>query len=84
MEVLIRSGANIEIESGEIHQNTPLGWAVVAGSVNMVKFLLRQGAEKQDYYFEECQKGLKSEFLEVKPVDLEIYNKILDYLKPYF
>ena len=39
-------GADLEILSGSEHENTPLGWAIVAGHAAMVDGLIERGAQE--------------------------------------
>lgn len=79
-ESLIAGGAAIDQTSGEIHQNTSLGWAVVAGAVEMVELLLKRGAEKKDYFIKDARTGLAGAFREYTVVPLERYQAIIDLL----
>ena len=75
-EYLVERGADIDV-----HAAAGLGWAIVAGSVNLVELLLQRGAEKRDYYEREAEDGVKGAFMEFKNVDLENYDKILTLLR---
>ena len=54
---LLNCKAAIEQESGEIHQNTPMGWAIVAGSVDVAAEFLSHGCELRDYYVRDAKQG---------------------------
>ena len=77
---LLDSGAAIEQESGEIHQNTPLGWAIVAGSVAVAELLLDRGCELRDHYARDAKQGADGAFQEIKIVKRENYEKIAELL----
>jgi ankyrin repeat protein len=62
MEVLLDSGADIEVRSGPMHHNTPLGWAIVGGAVNVVELLLRRGAAVHRFHVEDAEAGVAGEF----------------------
>ncbi len=64
---LIDLGAALEIESGENHRNTPLGWAIVAGSQHVAKVLIDAGAEIRDYYIRTTHEGEAGEFSPFAP-----------------
>ena len=59
LEALLAHGADININSGVSHKNTPLGWAVVAGAVDAVRYLIGRGAEMRDYYLRDCEHGIE-------------------------
>lgn len=71
-------GADIDLRSGSIHDNTPAGWAIVGGSPHVFCFLIDQGAIIQPYFKESIEAGLKGEFLKYKKVPLENYKIMLD------
>jgi ankyrin repeat protein len=78
---LIEAGADIEKESGKIHRNTPLGWAIVAGSINVARRLINQGCAMRTYYKIDAEKGLAGEFKQFKVIPSENYREILRLLK---
>jgi ankyrin repeat protein len=46
--VLLDHGADINILSGRMYNNSPIGWAIVGGSVQVVELLLARGARVTD------------------------------------
>ena len=62
---LLENGADVDRNSGDIHANSPLGWAIVAGSVNVARVLLEFGAQSRDYYLPDCQNGYNGDFAEI-------------------
>lgn len=73
---LLDLGAELECRSGKIHENTPMGWAIVSGSARVVKLFIERGAKLLDYYFDEARKGKAGEFRQFKHVPLERYTEI--------
>lgn len=74
---LAEEGANIDLKSGEIHNNTPAGWAIVAGSCNVFEMLMDRGAEVRDFFLADAQAATKGEFRQFKNVPQENYDRIL-------
>lgn len=62
--VLVECGANVDLPSGKIHENPPVGWAVVNGSANAVEALLEAGVQITDHYLEDAEAGFRGEFRE--------------------
>jgi ankyrin repeat protein len=79
-DALIAAESNIELESGSAHQNPPLGWAITAGSVGVVKRLLAAGANVRDTYREVAMKGAAGEFREYATGELDRYQEIIRIL----
>src|SRR5207253_2403622 len=61
-EVLIDASADMEQRSCPMHQNTPLGWAIVNGSVAAARLLLERGAAIGDWYLKDARRGQAGEF----------------------
>ena len=74
---LLDSGAVIDQESGEIHQSTSMGWAIVAGSPGVAELLLNRGCERRDYYATDAEKALAGAFRQIKSVKKENYQKVV-------
>lgn len=60
--VLLDHGADINRRSGRIHTNEPLGWAAVAGQVEMVDFLLKRGARVEGYHIGDAEAGARRDY----------------------
>ena len=76
-ERLVGAGADINIKSGEIHSNSPAGWAIVAGSADVFCYLMDQGAEVLDFFLPDAQAAVSGEFRQYKSVPQENYDRIL-------
>ena len=74
---LIACGADMNQRSGEIHNNTPAGWAIVAGSADVFDVLLESGAEVLDYFLPDAKAAVAGEFRKYKNVPQENYDRIL-------
>lgn len=79
--VLLDRGADIERSSGPAHHNTPLGWAIVGGSVRVAALLLERGAGLQDWYLEDARAGEGGSFSGIKRVPRENYTRIAALLR---
>lgn len=75
---LLDAGAAIDAESGKIHSNTPMGWAIVAGSLGVAKLLLERGCEVRDYYMKDAQHGIAGDFRQYASPDRENYKRIAE------
>jgi len=62
IEALVRGGANVDLPSGSIHRNPPLGWAIVNGSLEAARALVGAGVELRDYYEADAEAGMRGEF----------------------
>ena len=78
---LIASGADIERKSGQLHKNTPLGWAIVAGATKVVKLLLDSGAKLHNSHMDDAEYCAQGKFQENKKVDPQIYHTIIKLLR---
>ncbi len=76
-EQLLDCGADIDIRSGKIHNNSPAGWAIVAGSDRVFALLMDRGAEKPDWFISDAQAAMAGKFLPYKAVPPENYARIL-------
>lgn len=59
---LVELGADINRPSGPLHRNTPLGWAIVAGSSGVVRVLLELGATVRDFHITDAASGARGAF----------------------
>lgn len=78
---LLERGAQLETESGARHENTPLGWAIVAGAYAMVEFLLQRGAQIRPYYVPHARHGQNGGFREYTDIDAAGYAAIAELLE---
>ncbi len=58
---LIEGGADINAISGDIHNNEPIGWAIVSGASEAVRVLLECGATVTDGHHEDAECGARGE-----------------------
>jgi ankyrin repeat protein len=75
-ERLIANGADINLHSGALHNNSPAGWAIVAGSDRVFQVLMDHGAERLAWFAEDARAALNGEFLKFKAVPRENYDRI--------
>jgi hypothetical protein len=59
---LLEVGTDPELNSGKLHSNTPLGWAIVAGSVEVVELLLSRTMAMRDHYIADARRGMQGAF----------------------
>jgi ankyrin repeat protein len=80
IRALLGHGADINIPSGSIHQNSPLGWAIVGGSLSAVETLLEFGATVWANHRDEAEAGVEGEFDRFKRVFKEDRKRIFDLI----
>jgi ankyrin repeat protein len=78
---LVERGADINKRSGKIHNNSPAGWAIVAGSVDVFNFLIDRGAEQLDHFLVDAEASTRGDNLQFKCVPMENYQRILTRLR---
>ena len=81
IERLLKCGADINIRSGSIHNNSPAGWAIVAGSADAFELLIDEGAEVFDWFQQDAEAAVAGEFRKFKNVPQQNYDRILAKLK---
>ncbi len=75
---LVEAGADINKRSGTLHNNSPAGWAIVAGSADVFCYLIDQGAERLDHFSRDAQASARGENLQHKCVPMGNYQRILE------
>jgi len=80
-EELLKRGAQIDIESGKLHENTPAGWAIVAGSENVLRLLFDAGAEVRPYYLRDAEAAAAGAFRQYKPAPQAAYDRVLEMVR---
>lgn len=68
---LAELGADLDALSGPMHKNSPLGWAIVGGSLAAVRALLAAGASVWSNHREEAQAGAEGHFQYYKRAPME-------------
>lgn len=79
--LLIARGADVERNSGPQHRNTPLGWAIVAGSLGMVELLLEHSAGLREYFLSDALRGEQGAFRAYAPGEPRAYAAIAERLR---
>lgn len=77
---LIAHGADMEKRSGKIHNNTPIGWAIVGGSKDFIGALLEAGAEVLEHYHKDAKAGEEGAFRawnKATPEDYQVMQQLL-------
>ena len=78
---LVDLGADINKRSGKIHNNSPAGWAIVAGSARVFNFLIDRGAEQLDHFLVDAEASARGDNLQFKCVPLENHQRIFAQLR---
>ena len=77
---LVENGADVNIRSGENHDNSPAGWAIVAGSNGVFSYLLDHGAESLPWFQRDVEAGVNGQFEQYRSVPPENREQILKRL----
>lgn len=77
---LLDNGADIEARSGKLHNNTPAGWAIVAGSDKVFNLLMDRGAQKHPWFLDDARDACSGRFDQVANVPSEQRQRILSRL----
>ncbi|MCG3128795.1 MAG: hypothetical protein CHACPFDD_03688 [Phycisphaerae bacterium] len=59
---LLDSGAEIDARSGVLHNNEPVGWAIVSGAAAVVRLLLERGCRLRDVHISDARDGVAGRF----------------------
>ena len=82
IDALLEAGAHIDAKSGHIHHNTPLGWAIVGGSVGAVERLLARGAALLPQMHADAAAGAQGHFRQYRrDRPLERWQRILTLIQ---
>ena len=79
-KALLENGADIDARSGKIHNNSPAGWAIVAGSDKVFELLMDQGAECHPWFFDDARDACTGRFDQVCQASPDQRNRILSRL----
>ena len=75
---LIKFGADVNIRSGKTHNNSPAGWAIVAGSSDVFSWLVKNGAEKLPWFEDDAQDSVDGKFDDYKHAPIAKRKEILE------
>lgn len=78
---LIQCGADVNHRSGSMHNNTPAGWAIVAGSADVFQLLMNSGAKRLEWFNKDAQAGADGDFHSYKVVPQQQRDAILKFLQ---
>ena len=73
---LIECGADVNQLSGQIHNNSPAGWAIVAGSADVFCLLIENNCDVMEFFRDDAQAAVDGEFRQFKVVPQENYERI--------
>jgi len=59
---LLDAGADINIVSGSLHDNEPVGWAILSGAVETVRLLISRGCRVRNVHHVDAQCGAKGQW----------------------
>ena len=78
---LLENGADIDAVSGKLHNNSPAGWAIVAGSDSVFELLMARGAQCKSWFLEDARAACAGGFDQVSNASPEQRNRILARLQ---
>ncbi len=79
-QALLEAGADIEARSGKLHNNTPAGWAIVAGADEVFERLLNRGAQHQPWFLDDARDACGGRFDQVSNASSEQRKRILSLI----
>jgi ankyrin repeat protein len=82
-EALLDFGADINARSGKIHNNSPAGWAIVAGADRVFDLLMNRGADCFEWFLEDARDALKGRFDLVSNASTDQRARILSRLEKW-
>jgi len=77
---LARAGADLDLPSGPIHRNTPIGWGILPCSLEAIEALLESGANVRDHYISAAEHGIGGGWREFSDAPAERYMRLRDVL----
>lgn len=80
-EALLKHGADIDARSGALHNNTPAGWAIVAGADTVFELLLSHGATRHPWFLDDARDACDGRFDQVSTASKEQRRRILSRLE---
>ncbi len=80
-EALLDQGADINIRSGRIHNNSPAGWAIVSGAEAVFRLLMERGAERYEWFLDDAKHACAGHFDQVSHAPREQRERILAWLQ---
>lgn len=79
-EALLENGADIDAVSGKLHNNSPAGWAIVAGSDSVFELLMDRGAQCHSWFLDDARDACAGRFDQVSNASVEQRGRILSRL----
>ena len=80
---LLDAGADMEARSGRLHNNTPAGWAIVAGADRVFEFLMDRGAQRHPWFADDARDACDGRFDQVNSASREQRYRILSRLSQF-
>ena len=79
---LVERGADIEANTGEIHNTTAASWAIVSGAADVLEMLIEEfQAEIRNYYLPDAVSASRGEFRIYRASTEEKYERALAILR---
>jgi ankyrin repeat protein len=78
---LLSNGADIEARSGKLHNNTPAGWAIVAGADSVFELLFDRGAHCHPWFLDDARDACNGCFDQVSSASQEQRIRILSRIE---
>lgn len=82
-QALLDNGADMEARSGKLHNNTPAGWAIVAGSAGVFGLLMDRDATCHPWFLDDAREACAGRFDQVSCVSNAKRAQILTRLESF-
>jgi len=76
-KALVDSGADKDAKSGNLHNNSPAGWAIVAGSAKVFDYLIATGAKHFPWFGDDAREACNGRFDAISAASKERRREIL-------
>ena len=80
-EALLDNGADINLVSGKLHNNSPAGWAIVSGSDSVFDLLMDRGALCHSWFLDDAREACDGRFDQVSHVSPQQRDRILSRVR---
>lgn len=80
-KALLDDGADIDARSGKLHNNSPAGWAIVAGADSVFELLMDRGAQRHPWFLDDARVACCGQFDQVSTASREQRDRILSQLE---
>ncbi|MCZ7647246.1 MAG: ankyrin repeat domain-containing protein [Planctomycetota bacterium] len=80
---LLARGADPELQPKHAYDNTPMGWAIVGGMLEMVELFIEHGVKLRDGYLILAREGVEGKHQWKKGTPIETRKRVLERIEAY-